>query len=204
MALEIREMAMEYYRENFDNIQNIYFTDTFIKENDLESKVNKNDYVIYYLIGFGGSNREKCIEELKKYSNFIPFTIVHPTAVVAKTVKIGKGCVLFANTTISSNVNIGDHCVINYNASVGHDSFLSDNIFIQPGCRISGNCKIGANTLVGSNSFIYQNISIGKECLIDALTYVHDNLPERSIISLRYDKIIKRDLLVDGQMPMWQ
>ena len=183
MAVEIQEMAASFYADSFENIKMIYFSEDFIKENNLEDKVNSGNFTFYYIIGFGGKNRQMCIEALKKYSNFEPFSIIHPSAVIAKSAKIGKGCLIFPNTTISSNAVLGDHCVINYNASVGHDTVLSDNIFIQPGARVSGNCQIGEGTLIGSNSFIYQNVKLGKECLVDALTYIHDSVQDRMIVS---------------------
>jgi sugar O-acyltransferase (sialic acid O-acetyltransferase NeuD family) len=201
MSVEIKEMAEVFYADKFAKISMVYFSDDFIKENNLEDKINRDDYKIYYIIGFGGTTRKQCIEALKKYSNFEPVSIIHPTAVIAKSASLGKGCFIHPQVTISTNAKIGDHCVINYNASVGHDAVLEDNVFIQPGARVSGNCHIGENTLIGSNSFVYQAVKVGKDCLIDALTYVRHDLPERIIMSLRYKKPISRDEA--PKIPMW-
>lgn len=203
MATEILETAKENYSEKFNKIRLVYFNENFIKDLKLSDKINLTGYKIYYIIGFGGLNRRLCIEEIKKYKNFIPFTIVHPSAVIARSAKIGKGCFIHPNTTISTNTKIGNHCVINYNASIGHDSIISDNVLVQPGARVSGNCKIGRDTLLGSNSFIFQKIKIGKECLIDALTYVHNDLPNRTILSTRYSKPIKRDDIPKEKLSIW-
>jgi carbonic anhydrase/acetyltransferase-like protein (isoleucine patch superfamily) len=204
MAIEIKEVASVYYSKNFSNIRMVYFNDSFIKDNNLEDKINRNDYIIYFIIGFGGSNRKECFETVKKYSNFIPFSIVHPSAVILRTATIGRGCFVQPNTTISSNVIIGDHCIINYNVSIGHDSIISDNVLVQPGARISGNCIVGAGTLIGSNSFVYQNVKVGKGCLVDALTYIHEDLQDNMIVSSRYDKSISRGVLDKNKIVMWK
>lgn len=203
MANEIFETAKDNYSTKFNKIRLVYFNDNFIKDLKLSNKINISGYTIYYIIGFGGLNRRLCIEKIKKYKNFIPFTIIHPSAIIAKSAKIGKGCYIHPNTTISTNAKIGNHCVINYNASIGHDSNISDNVLVQPGARVSGNCKIGRDTLIGSNSFIFQKIKIGKECLIDALTYVHDDLPSRTILSTRYSKPTKRDSIPKEKLSIW-
>ncbi|MFA5879710.1 MAG: acetyltransferase [Candidatus Margulisiibacteriota bacterium] len=203
MATEIFETAKEYYPKKFSKIRLVYFNDKFIKEQKLSDKINKKKYTIYYIIGFGGTNRKSCLDFMKKYKNFVPFTIIHPSAVIAKSAKIGKGCFIHPNTTISTNANIGNHCVINYNASIGHDSIIFDNVLVQPGARVSGNCKIGRDTLIGSNSFIFQKITIGKGCLIDALTYIHDDLPDEMIVSTRHIKPIKRNSLLKNKIPIW-
>lgn len=204
MAIEIKEIASTYFKQEFCSIKTIYFNDSFVEDNNLENKINRKDYTIHYIIGFGGTKRKECIAAMKKYINFVPYSIIHPSAIIAETAKIGEGCFIQPNTTISSNVIMGDHCVINYNASVGHDSILADNIFIQPGARVSGNCNIGTGTMLGSNSFILQNVTVGEDCLIDALTYIHDDLQKRMIVSSRYDKPVSRDEVNKNKISMWK
>jgi carbonic anhydrase/acetyltransferase-like protein (isoleucine patch superfamily) len=75
-------------------------------------------------------------------------------------------------------------------------------VFIHPGARVSGNCKIGERSLIGSNSFVYQNVKVGKDCLIDALTYLHEDVPDKMVVSSRYNKPVHRDTLKD-KLTMW-
>lgn len=200
MAVEIKEMAEMFYAETFDMVELVFFTeDFFAKTANDSSKFN-----LYYIVGFGGTNRQLCIAAFHQHPEFQPFTIIHPSAVVAKSAKIGKGCLIMAHATISTNAVLGDQCVVNYNASVGHDSVLEGNNFVQPGARVSGNCLIGYSTLIGSNSFVYQNVKIGRESLIDAMTYVHDDVKEKMLVSSRYPKPISRDQLEKNKIPMWE
>ncbi len=192
-GLEIFEVINTHFPEMFQKVRMILFNETFITDNNLENKINQPTHIINYIIGFSDlKQRKKCAEDLNKYSNFIPVSIINPTAYIAKSVKMGLGCYVGANATISTNAVIKDHCSINLNATIGHDAELDEHVLVLPGARISGNCKIGEGTLIGANAFIHQGVSVGKENLIDALTYVHDNLPDRMISSSRNTKTFKR------------
>ncbi len=200
MAVEIREMAELYYAKTFQDLEMVYFSEEYFQKASVEAET----WNLFYTIGFGGTNRKLCIEALSKYPHFQAFSIIHPSAAIAPSAKIGRGCVIMPHATISTNAVVGDHCVVNYNASVGHDSVLAGNNFIQPGARISGNCQIGEGSLIGSNSFVYQNVRIGKECLIDAMAYIHDEVGDRMLISPRYEKPVSRDELEKNKIPMWE
>lgn len=203
MALEIQEIALSFYQETFSKVSCVYFSEDFVEKNNLVEKIKNDESGLYFNIGFGGTNKKACMEFLKKYPNIKPFTIIHPTAVIAPSAQIGQGCFIQPNVTVSSKVVLGDFCVLNYNVSVGHDSILSDNVMVQPGARVSGNCFVGENSMIGSNSFVYQNTKIGKDVLVDAMTYVHDDLADNLIVSSRYPRAISRDDISQEKLPMW-
>ena len=96
------------------------------------------------------------------------------------------------NASISSDVKIGRHCIVNLNSSVGHDSKIDHNVLILPGANISGNCTIHEKTLVGSNAFIYQGITVGKNNSIDALTYIGKDLDDDMISISATTKSLKK------------
>ncbi|NMC13438.1 MAG: hypothetical protein GYA34_11225 [Chloroflexi bacterium] len=192
-ALEIFEIACAFYKTEFDHIQMVFWKDDFINEDFFKHKINKEDHEINYIIGFADYLlREKCLDSIKKYSNFKPKSIINPSSYIAPSAIIGKGCYIGANVSISSNAILENFVIINLNASIGHDALIKKNSIILPGARISGHVTIGEGTLVGSNAFIYQGVKVGRENLIDALTYIHDDLPERMISSSRNTRIFKR------------
>lgn len=192
-ALEISEIVTEHNNGFFNKIQMLYFDDNFLKNGELLDKVNNSSYNIYYIISFNIYDiKLKCLSSIEGFTNFIPYTVINPSAYISPSAKIGSGCYIAANSSISTNAVIQDHCQVNLNASVGHDSFIEKHCAILPGARVSGNVKIGEGTLVGANAFIYQDITVGKHNLIDALTYIHDNLPDKMISSSRNTRTFKR------------
>lgn len=79
-----------------------------------------------------------------------PFqTIVHDSAVVSKSAKIGEGTVIMAGAVVQANARIGKHCIINTGATVDHDCVIGDYAHIAPGAHLCGHVEIGEGTLVG-------------------------------------------------------
>lgn len=75
-------------------------------------------------------------------------TEVHPTAIIAKSAKIGD------------NPFVGAFCVIGENCKIG------DNVKIFPHAVIGDNVFIGSNVVIRSNASIYENVTIGNNVII--------------------------------------
>ncbi|MDR5617801.1 UDP-3-O-(3-hydroxymyristoyl)glucosamine N-acyltransferase [Arsenophonus sp.] len=83
-----------------------------------------------------------------------PAQNIHPTAVVAENVKLGK------------NVAIGAHSVIESGA------ILEDYVIIGACCFIGKNVRIGQSTHLWANISLYHDVTIGKQCLIQSGTVI--------------------------------
>lgn len=69
---------------------------------------------------------------------------IHPTAFISKTVHIGDGTVVLQNVVIQNNAKIGNHCILNIQASVDHDSLVKDFVHIAPHAYIGSNCTVSS------------------------------------------------------------
>jgi len=139
----------------------------------------------YYLIGVIDVEIRRRVEAICQQHDFSPFTLIHPSAYIAPTAKIGLGCFVAPLVAIGIDSSIGDHCVVHFGASLGHDGRLGKHCAILPGARISGQVTLSDGVLVGSNAFIHQGVTVGTDAKIDALTYVRENVAERRVISVR-------------------
>ena len=90
--------------------------------------------------------------------------------------KIGPGCVLYGNVTISTNCTIGAGVVMNQSVNIGHDVVIDDYVTIMPSTGISGNCKIGAKASIGGHAFVIQGKTIGEGATIAAGSIVFNNV----------------------------
>lgn len=189
-AKEILEVANQFYINDFDSIKALFFYND--APQDIQQLKLKPEDENFYIIGFADVVlRELCINFMD--SQFLkPFTIINPTSFIAPSSKIGGGCYIAANVSISSDVELGSHCIINLNSSIGHDSKIAQNVLILPGANISGNCIIHEKTLVGSNAFIYQGVTVGKNNSIDALTYIRKDLDDDMISTSVSTKSLKK------------
>src|SRR5207302_11496355 len=120
------------------------------------------------IVGVGDCKaRVKIADHLRK-SGVRLATLVHPAAVLATDVKIGKGTVVVAGAIVNSGSAIGDNVIINTAASVDHDCTIGSGTHIGPGARLGGQVAIGDESWIGIGAIIKDRVSIGKSCVIGA------------------------------------
>ena len=71
------------------------------------------------------------------------FTLIHPSSVVSKYAKLGKGITIGPQSVITANVNLGDFNNVNSFSLISHDNILGINNSLSPYVKLLGNCKIG-------------------------------------------------------------
>ncbi len=90
-----------------------------------------------------------------------PEPTVHPTAVIAKDVVLGKNISIAPYVIIESGSIIGDNCVIKSHVHIGHEVTIGNHTTIHPHVTIYDTCQIGSNvcihasTVIGSDGFGY-------------------------------------------------
>jgi sugar O-acyltransferase (sialic acid O-acetyltransferase NeuD family) len=103
--------------------------------------------------------------------------LIHPSAVIARTAKLGEGVVVCPQAFVSADAIVGEVCAINGNASVGHDvklggfSTLSAHVdltgwvqvdecvFFGSGARVLPKVKIGAGARIGAGALVMRSVS---------------------------------------------
>ena len=86
---------------------------------------------------------------------------ISPKAGIAKTAKIGTGCIINDFATICDGVVIGDNAVIypgvfvGDNVKIGNNCILYPNAVIYDGCRLGNNVIINANATIGKDGYGY-------------------------------------------------
>jgi sugar O-acyltransferase, sialic acid O-acetyltransferase NeuD family len=123
--------------------------------------------------------RQDVVERLqKKGARFA--SVIHPSAIVADSCKIGMGAIIYPFALISDNAVIGNHCIINMYSSVAHDSVLGEYCTISSHCDVTGKCKLGDRVFMGTTSHVVPGSVIGNDVFICAgstvMTRVRDGL----------------------------
>jgi len=94
--------------------------------------------------------------------------LAHPSAVIAKNIRIGAGTVIMAGAVINPCAVIGKGVILNTCSSVDHDCKVHDYVHIAVGAHLCGNVEIGARTWIGAGSTILNNVKICSDCIIGA------------------------------------
>ncbi|MBK9041600.1 MAG: acetyltransferase [Bdellovibrionales bacterium] len=127
-----------------------------------------------------GKARLNIAKRLKK-CGLRPVTLVHPTACIAKNVKIGECAQIMAGAIIQPNVILGHSCIVNTKSSVDHDCELQDSTEVGPGATLCGNVLLKEGAWVGAGATILPRIAIGKNSVIGGGALVTKDVPENSV-----------------------
>jgi acetyltransferase-like isoleucine patch superfamily enzyme len=90
---------------------------------------------------------------------------IHPTAIVSREAKLGKGVSLGAFTIVHDNVIIGANSVIESHCEIGHPTKLSSG---EP-------LIIGENSLIRSHSIFYEGSTFGHQLVTGHRVTVREN-----------------------------
>ncbi|PAP76393.1 acetyltransferase [Rubrivirga marina] len=88
-------------------------------------------------------------------------TVVHPTAVVHESVRLGAGAVVFAGAVLQPDVTVGAHAIVNTGATVDHDGRLGDFVHVAPGCHLSGGVTLGEGAFLGVGAACLPGVTVG-------------------------------------------
>lgn len=89
-------------------------------------------------------------------------TIVHPSAVVSLSARLGAGVFVGPRAVVHTRAVIGDHAIVNTGAIVEHECEVGENSHIAPGSVLGGRAKTGADALVGIGARVMLNMRIGR------------------------------------------
>lgn len=197
-ALEINEAVRLGYKNTYNEVIFV-IGDNETANVDFKSITDRevSEYVkgrnVNYIISLSNLKlRFKMMEDLEK-KGLKPVNVIHPMAMVSPTATVGLGNYIAAGAKVSTNAKIANHCILNFDTTVGHDAILEDHVIINPGTRISGYAHICSRVLIGANSIIFQGKKVKEDVIIDAMTYINCNIESNMICSsTRQLKIFNR------------
>lgn len=146
-----------------------------------------NDYInnyekeVYIVCAIANYNIKKSIIEKIKNYNVKFANIIHPSVNLNKTVDIGNGCIVYENSIITANINIGNHVIVSPKCGIGHDSIINDYCSLLWNVNVSGNVVLEEGVTMGSGSTIIQGKRVGHGSFIGAGAVVIEDIKEESV-----------------------
>lgn len=122
--------------------------------------------------------RKKIIDKVSNFKNVHFATLIDPSVLCSKRIKIGEGSILCAGTILTVDITIGNHVIINLDCTVGHDVKMSDYITLYPSVNVSGNTTIGKFVELGTGAQIIQGKTIIDNTIIGAGAVVVKDINE--------------------------
>lgn len=118
-------------------------------------------------------------------------TLIHPTARVSKTTRVGAGTLISAGAILGSHITIGRHVIINRGALIGHHTEIGNYVSIQPGANIAGACRIGDSTYIAMGAIVIDHLRIGSQAMIAAGALVTQDVADNVLVAGFPAKVIR-------------
>ncbi len=135
----------------------------------------ENDYLY---LGISNPKKKRKIVELMDERNAKFNSFIHPSAIIAQTSKIGRGCIIFPYSVCSCNSNLSDFITINLHSAVGHDVSIDSFTTVSSFVDLTGKVKVGKEVLIGSGARFLPSVMIGDCSLIGAGAIIYKSVPK--------------------------
>lgn len=126
--------------------------------------------------GARGADRRTIHLALRKHGVVVP-NVIHPTASVCATARVGSGTHVLALSMLAADVVVGEQCIINNRAAADHECVLADGVHLAPGATLGGCVTVEENVLVGIGAVVLPRIRIGANTIVGAGSVVTRDLP---------------------------
>ena len=124
--------------------------------------------VTHFFCATGNNDlRARCHEMAVRQGHSMA-NVIHPSAVIAKSARVGSGVFVGANAAINNNTSIGDGTVINTGAVIEHDNRIEDFVNVSSGTTTAGRVTIHSKAFLGVGVSVIPDITIGASAVVGA------------------------------------
>jgi UDP-perosamine 4-acetyltransferase len=136
-------------------------------------------------LGVGGIGdngpRARLHEKLRSLGFRLP-TVVHATAQLARSARIGAGTQVLAGAIVGAGATIGENVIVNSGAIVEHDCEISDHVHLATGCALGGGVRVHRGAHVGIGACVLQGLTIGEDAIVGAGAVVVRDVPAATVV----------------------
>jgi sugar O-acyltransferase (sialic acid O-acetyltransferase NeuD family) len=106
-----------------------------------------------------------------------PASLIHPTVVIGRNVRLGRGVILCPRVVLTCDIHLGDFVTFNVASAAGHDVEVGDWSQTSAFCDLTGNTRLGKGVFMGSHSTVLPGISVGDHAVVGAGSVVVRDVP---------------------------
>lgn len=108
--------------------------------------------------------------------------LLDPTAVVARSARIGEGSIVNAAAVIAGGATLGRLVHVNRSASIGHHSRVEEYATLGPGCVLAGQVTIGRGAFVGAGAVCGPEVTVEADAVVGAGAVVVRDVPAGAVV----------------------
>lgn len=108
-----------------------------------------------------GSIRRKIHNEHRGFTKWE--TVIHPSAVIANSAKVGRGSIFFPQVTVSVDTVLGGFGLYYIHSTVCNDCEVGDYVSVMSGAQVSERVKIREGSYLAAGAAVYPNVVVGRD-----------------------------------------
>ncbi len=140
----------------------------------------KNKDRFLFAIGDIETKKRIVINLKKKGAQFL--TLIHPTAIVANTAKIGEGIIICPFVSVSDHAQLGDFVMMNLYSTCGHDVKIGKYSILSPYAILNGFVTLEDEVFLGTHSTVIPYKKVGYKSKISANSVVMRDVAANKIV----------------------
>lgn len=156
----------------------LFLDDADIRRRDGYPVVGKvADYTRYlssadFAVAIGSNHVRASLCKMLSDSGATLATLIHPKAVIAENVTVGRGTAIMAGVVVNSGAVIGDGVILNTCSSVDHDCRVGNFVHIAVGAHLCGTVTVGDGSFICAGATVINNVSVCDDTTVGAGTVV--------------------------------
>lgn len=104
-------------------------------------------------------------------------TVIHPSAVVAPTARLGAGVVVCPFGFIGPDAGVEAHALLNVRASVGHDARIGRATVLSPHSFVGGAAEVAQGAMLGASAMVMPHQQVGEGARVAPGAVVYSAVP---------------------------
>ncbi len=120
------------------------------------------------VVAIGDNRLRERVADVARASGLNLPAIVHPSATVSPSARLGDGCVVMARAVIGTAAWIGELAIVNSGAVIEHDNRIGRAAHVASGCALAGTVTVGARAMLGVGCAVRPEITIGDDATVGA------------------------------------
>ena len=124
-------------------------------------------------------------------------TLIHPTAYVAPTARMGQGVLIYPFAAVSNNATLADGVKLNYYASVGHDTRLGKYCLLAPYATMNGFATLAEAVYLSTHSTVAPGVQVGQRSKVSANSAAMKDVPAEHLVFGVPGRVVRK-LAIEG------
>lgn len=146
-----------------------------------------------FLCAIGDPSQKRTYVTLLEEKGAVFGTLVHPTALVGRDVRMGPGTIICPFTQLSCDIDLGSHVFVGTHSSVAHDTSVGSYTQICGACQLNGHVNVGEEVFIASSVTLLPKCTVGDGAYVGAGSVVLRRVKART-------KVFGNPAMVIGQM----